>query len=829
MKLSPMMQQYTEIKKEHTDCILFFRLGDFYEMFFEDAHIASKELELTLTGKNCGQEERAPMCGVPFHAAESYISKLVERGYKVAICEQVEDPATAKGIVKREVVQIITPGTISNGTMLNEKENNYLASFFVDETGVGFSYCDISTGEWYVTEFPTTESREALYNELARIGSREIVLPDSLKELWDFEDLKLATGAYLSQLAPSYYNKDSIIQTIYSHFEIKSLVGLGLGELTCGLFALGALLKYMLETQKQSLSHLKRLQVYHLGGTMALDKATLRNLEITETLYEKKIQGSLLGVLDKTHTAMGSRKMKKWLKEPLNRCQEIQERLDAVDCLIQNYIIRNNIKESLKAIYDFERLTAKIACGSANGKDLIALKNSLFVLPEIKLDLLDCDSLLLQELQENIAPLENVYDSIASALVEDPPYTIKEGSLIQSGYSEELDALKASIFDAQQWIAGLENIERDRTGISNLKVGYNRVFGYYIEITRSKYDMIPDNYIRKQTLVNAERFITPELKEMEGLVLHAEAKINQMEYEIFQNLRNDIKEYIDPIQRTSQSVSSLDVLVSFAEVSSRLGYVKPVVHDGDEIKIEKGRHPVIEQSIRDGIFVPNNTYMDCNGSSMLLITGPNMAGKSTYMRQTALIVLMAQTGCFVPCEAAVIGITDRIFTRIGASDNLAQGQSTFFVEMSELAYILRSATDKSLILLDEIGRGTSTYDGLSIAWALVEYLCNQNNRIRTLFATHYHELTAIEGNLPGFKNLTVDVADENGKIVFLHKIVEGSASKSYGIHVAYLAGVPTELLENANIKLELLESIKAQGEQTKAEEQITLFRFEEKP
>ena len=827
MKLSPMMEQYMEIKKEHTDCILFFRLGDFYEMFFEDAHVASKELELTLTGKNCGQEERAPMCGVPFHAAETYISKLVDLGYKVAVCEQVEDPALAKGIVRREVVQIITPGTISNGTMLNEKENNYLASVYLDDSGLGFSYCDISTGEWYVTELPFTNARETLYNELARIGTREIIIPSGMQELWDLEELKQATGAYLSLLNTTYYQKDSLVQTIYSHFQIKSLTGLGLGELSSGLFALGALLKYLLETQKQGLSHLTRVQVYHLGGTMALDKATLRNLEITETLYEKKIQGSLLGVLDKTHTAMGSRKMKKWLREPLNRCQEIQERLDAVDSLIQNYITRNNLKESLKAIYDFERLTAKIACGSANGKDLIALKNSLFVLPEIKLDLLDCNGLLLQELNENIFPLEEIHNKIARAMVEDPPFTVKEGGLIQSGYSEELDSLKASIADAQQWIASLENIERERTGISNLKVGYNRVFGYYIEITRSKYDLIPDNYVRKQTLVNAERFITPELKEMESLVLHAEVKINQMEYEIFTNLRNEIKGYIETIQRTSQSISSLDVLVSFAEVSTRLGYVKPIVHEGDEIRIEKGRHPVIEQSIRDGVFVPNDTYIDCDAASMLLITGPNMAGKSTYMRQTALIVLMAQTGCFVPCEAAVIGIADRIFTRIGASDNLAQGQSTFFVEMSELAYILRSATGKSLILLDEIGRGTSTYDGLSIAWSLVEYLCNDNKRIRTLFATHYHELTSIEETLPGFKNLTVDVADENGKIVFLHKIVEGSASKSYGIHVAQLAGVPKELLENANIKLEFLERMKESDESIKPEEQLSLFRYEE--
>ncbi len=827
MKLSPMMQQYTEIKREHADCILFFRLGDFYEMFFEDAHIASKELELTLTGKNCGQEERAPMCGVPFHAAETYISKLVDLGYKVAICEQVEDPALAKGLVKREVIQIITPGTISNGSMLNEKENNYLASIYIDGGIVGFSYCDISTGEWYVTEFPFQESRDVLYNELVRTGTREIIVPDTATQNWDLDELKQTSGACLSLLNPGYYQKDAIIRSIFAQFEVQSIVGLGLGELTSGVIALGALLQYLLETQKQGLSHLKHIQVYQLGGTMSLDKATLRNLEITETLYEKKIQGSLLGILDKTHTAMGSRKMKKWLREPLNRCHEIQERLDAVESLVENYIIRNNLKESLKAIYDFERLTAKIACGSANGKDLIALRNSLFVLPEIKLDLLDCDSILLQEIHDSIEPLEEVHDDIERALVEDPPYTIKEGGLINSGFSEELDELKASIADAQLWIAQLEGKERQRTGISNLKVGYNKVFGYYIEVTKSKYDLIPENYIRKQTLVNAERFITPELKEMEGLVLHAEVKINQMEYEIFQNLRNNIKHHIDTIQQTSRAISSLDVLVSFAEVSTRLGYVKPIIHEGDEIRIEKGRHPVIEQSIRDGVFVPNDTYIDCTHSSMLLITGPNMAGKSTYMRQTALIVLMAQTGCFVPCEAATIGITDRIFTRIGASDNLAQGQSTFFVEMSELAYILRSATSKSLILLDEIGRGTSTYDGLSIAWALVEYLCNDQNKIRTLFATHYHELTAVEDSLDGFHNLTVDVADENGKIIFLHKIVEGSASKSYGIHVAQLAGVPMKLLENATIKLSLLENQKKQDDAAKQDQQLSLFGFED--
>jgi len=830
MNLSPMMQQYMDIKKEHIDCILFFRLGDFYEMFFEDAKLASRLLELTLTGKNCGQEERAPMCGVPFHAADVYIGKLVDFGYKVAICEQVEDPALAKGLVKREVVQIVTPGTISNGSMLNEKENNYLTSIYFGDDVVGFSYCDVSTGEWYATEFPQINSRDVIFNELVRTGAREIIVQENADQLLDLDELKQANNTYVTLLNSGYYHKDSIIRTLYSHFNVQSLMGLGLGELTSGLMALGALLEYLLETQKQDLGHLKQIQVYRLGGSMALDKATLRNLEITETLFDKKIQGSLLGVLDKTHTAMGSRKMKKWLREPLNNSQEIQERLDAVETLMTHYIERNNIKESLKSIYDFERLTAKIACGSANGKDLIALRNSLFVLPEIKLDLMDCDSILLQEIHDGIDPLEKIHDRIQAAMVEDPPFTIREGGLIQPGFSAELDELKGSIAHAQQWIAELENIERHRTGISNLKVGYNKVFGYYIEVTKSKYDLIPENYIRKQTLVNAERFITPELKEMEGLVLHAEVKINQMEYEIFQDLRNEIKGHIEKIQRTSQQISTLDVLASFAEVSTRYGYTKPTIHDGDEIKIEKGRHPVIEQSIKDGVFVPNDTYIDCQKSSMLLVTGPNMAGKSTYMRQTALIVLMAQTGCFVPCEAAVIGITDRIFTRIGASDNLAQGQSTFFVEMSELAYILRSATSKSLILLDEIGRGTSTYDGLSIAWALVEYLCNKQKQIRTLFATHYHELTAIEGSLEGFKNLTVDVADENGKVIFLHKIIEGSASKSYGIHVAKLAGVPENLLENATAKLTLLESQKSQSQQNQHKQeiqQLSLFSLED--
>ena len=582
--------------------------------------------------------------------------------------------------------------------------------------------------------------------------------------------------------------------------------------------ALGALLSYLFETQKQDLAHLSRVQVYDTGRQMSLDKATIKNLELTETLFEKKVQGSLLGVLDKTQTAMGSRKMKQWLREPLNTLTDIQKRLDAVEVLVDDILIRNQLKEALKKIYDLERLSGRIACGNANGKDLVALKNSVYMLPEIRSLLMDASrSALLAEMETQLDCLEEIYEKVEAAIVEEPPFSVREGGLIREGYSEELDQLKASIRDGQLWIAGLENSERERTGIKNLKVGFNKVFGYYIEVTKSYYSMIPDNYIRKQTLVNCERFITPELKEVESTVLNAEAKINQMEYDLFSALRNQIQAMIPRIQKTSAVVAELDVLHSFAEVSSRLGYVKPQVNNGQEIRILRGRHPVIEQMIRDGMFVSNDTYLNDTDSSMLLITGPNMAGKSTYMRQTALIVLMAQAGCFVPAEQAAIGLVDRIYTRIGASDNLSQGQSTFFVEMSELAYILNTASEKSLVILDEIGRGTSTYDGLSIAWAVVEYLCSKRRKIRTLFATHYHELTALEETISGVKNLNVDVNDEQGNVVFLHRIVEGSASRSYGIHVARLAGVPEVLLETAQQKLKKLEESGAQIHLSSAE------------
>lgn len=807
MQLTPMMQQYMEIKQNHQDCILFFRLGDFYEMFFEDAITASREMEITLTGKNCGQEERAPMCGVPFHSADTYIAKLVDKGYKVAICEQVEDPATAKGIVKREVIQIITPGTIVNQTMLNEKENNYLASVYVGEDGAGISYCDISTGELYTTSINGTGTIEILLNELVKIKAKEVIINESAENFVSIEEMKKVTDAYFNPLTESYHNIVTVNDAILKQFNTKSLTGLGLGDSEIACLSLGALLSYLFETRKHNLSHITTVIVYDIGSHMSLDKATIRNLEITETLYEKRVQGSLLGVLDKTHTAMGSRKMKQWLREPLNCSSQIQERLDAVEVLCDEIIIRNNIKESLKRVYDLERLAGRIACGNANGKDLIALRNSLFILPELRAELDSLDNILFNNLNDEISTsLMEVHDLIENAIVEEPPFTIKEGGLIKAGFSEELDNLRFSIKDGQAWIAELEGKERERTGIKNLKVRFNKVFGYYIEITKSNLDMAPEDYIRKQTLVNCERFITPELKEMESLVLNAESKINQMEYEIFSEIKNRIQEYIGIIQKASSAIATIDVLTSFAHISASLGYVKPEVNDEGSLIITKGRHPVIEQMIKDGIFVSNDVYVNDTDSSMLLITGPNMAGKSTYMRQTALIVLMAQAGCFVPCESASIGIVDRIYTRIGASDNLAQGQSTFFVEMSELAYILNTATSKSLVILDEIGRGTSTYDGLSIAWAVVEYLCNKKSKIRTLFATHYHELTALEENIPGVRNLNVDVTEENGNIIFLHKIVSGSASRSYGIHVAKIAGVPKQVLEAAENKLIGLES-----------------------
>ncbi len=809
MSLTPMMQQYLKIKEQYKDCILFFRLGDFYEMFYEDALIGARDMEITLTKKSCGEEERAPMCGVPYHAADIYIAKLIDKGHKVAICEQMSDPTLTKGIVDREVVRIITPGTLLSQSMLSEKENNFLTCVYVAQEGAGLAYCDISTGEFSAVKFQGRAHREKLFSELTKVQPKEVLINLEPEDDSDFfEQLKQSTDAYVSIASPELLIENACGNFIKEHFHIVSEKSIGLAKDDAPelFYAVGALLGYVKETQKQKLTHLSNLRIYDVADSMSLDKSTIKNLEITESLFERKLNGSLLGVLDCTKTAMGSRKMKQWLKEPLNNKKDIDLRLNAVESLCDHVLFLNNVRASLKGIYDLERLSARIACGTANGRDLVALKSSIRAIPDIKAELSDTEDTLLKALNEQINSLENLYEAIDSSIVEDPPFTIKEGDLIRNGYSKDLDDLKDSIKDGRLWIASLEGKERERTGIKNLKVGYNRVFGYYIEISKSNFDLVPNDYIRKQTLVNCERFITPELKEIESVVLNAESKINEMEYQLFTQIRHEISLQIPTIQSTSAALSSVDVLSAFAESSSKLGYVKPLITSGDKIVIKKGRHAVIERTIKDGVYVSNDLYIDRDAASMLLITGPNMSGKSTYMRQLALIVLMAQAGCFVPAESAEIGICDRIYTRIGASDNIAQGQSTFFVEMTELAYILNTSSEKSLVILDEIGRGTSTYDGLSIAWAVCEHLTRPGKSVRTLFATHYHELTVLEDTLPGVKNLNVEVTENNGTILFLHKIVEGSASRSYGIHVARLAGVPDSLLFSAERKLEELEN-----------------------
>ena len=795
-ELTPMMQQYLETKKQYPDCILFYRLGDFYEMFFDDALTASKELEITLTGKNCGLEERAPMCGVPYHAVESYLDRLVSKGYKVAICEQMEDPKLAKGLVKRDVVRIVTPGTNLDVQALEESKNNYLmcVAYFTGKTGL--SIADVTTGDYYVTE---VEDAKKLLDEINKYHPSEIICNDAfLMSGVDIEDLRNRLHITVYSLDPHYFDEDLCRKCLQKHFHVSSLIGLGLEEFANGLIAAGGLMQYLYDTQKTSLAHFTHIDPYLTNKYMLLDSSTRRNLELTETLREKQKRGSLLWVLDKTKTAMGARMMRSWIEQPLIAKKEMNLRLDAVDELLKNPMSREEIREYLNPVYDLERIMTKISCKSANPRDLIAFRNSLEMLPYIKKLIGTMESDLFAECFANLDDLADIYSLISSAIVEEPPITIREAGIIKEGFSKEADELRRAKTEGKEWLAQLEAREKEATGIKNLKVKYNKVFGYYLEVTNSFKNLVPADWVRKQTLTNAERYTTDELKKLEDVILGAEDKLCSLEYDLFNEVRDSIAAEVRRIKSTARAIAEIDVYTALSVVAQQYNYVKPAINEKGIIDIKNGRHPVVEKMIRNDMFVANNTYLDNAKNRISIITGPNMAGKSTYMRQTALIVLMAQIGSFVPAQEANIGIVDRIFTRVGASDDLASGQSTFMVEMTEVANILRNATPKSLLILDEIGRGTSTFDGLSIAWAVVEYIANTKVLgAKTLFATHYHELTELEGTLDGVNNYCIAVKENGDDIVFLRKIIKGGADKSYGIQVAKLAGVPDTVIERA--------------------------------
>ena len=802
-ELTPMMQQYMKTKEEYKDCILFYRLGDFYEMFFDDAKIVSKELELTLTGKNCGLEERAPMCGVPFHAVDGYLSRLVSRGYKVAICEQMEDPALAKGLVKREVIRVVTPGTNLNVQALDESRNNYIMSIVYVSDRFGISFADVTTGDYFVTE---VDSVRKLLDEICKFSPREIVCNEALVMSGiDTEELKERLSITLYSLENWYFDDELCRRGLLEHFQVKSMEGLGVGDLGCGVIAAGALLRYLTETQKTSLSHLTRLQPYVSGNFMLIDSSSRRNLELVETLREKQKRGSLLWVLDKTKTAMGARMLRSFLEQPLIDPEEIERRLAALEELNSHLITREELREYLSPIYDLERLIGRISYQTANPRDLIAFKTSLGMLPHLKTLLSELESPLLLEIQEDLDDLQDLYDLIERSIQEEPPITIRDGNMIRDGYHEEVDRFRKAKTEGRSWLAQIETKERERTGIKNLRIKFNKVFGYYLEVTNSYKELVPEDYIRKQTLTNAERYITPELKELEDTILGAEEKLTALEYELFTGIRDQIAAQVLRIQRTAKAVARLDVFTALAYVADKNHYVRPKINRRGRIQIQNGRHPVVEQMLPGNLFIANDTCLDNDSNRISIITGPNMAGKSTYMRQTALIVLMAQVGSFVPAEQADIGIVDRIFTRVGASDDLASGQSTFMVEMNEVSNILRNATADSLLILDEIGRGTSTFDGLSIAWAVIEHIADRKLLgAKTLFATHYHELTELEGTMEGVNNYCIAVKEKGDDIVFLRKIVKGGADKSYGIQVAKLAGVPDSVIQRAK---ELVEEL----------------------
>ncbi len=793
---SPMMQHYLQTKEEYPDCILFYRLGDFYEMFFEDAKIVSRELELTLTGKSCGQEERAPMCGVPFHAYEIYMNRLVAKGYKVAICEQMEDPKQAKGMVRREVIRVVTPGTNINEQALDEGKNNYIMCIVSLSDQFGVATADVTTGDFFVTE---VDSKRRLLDEIYKFSPTEVVCNEALfMSGLDIDDLKNRVGIVLYSLENWYFDDSLCENTLKEHFRVNSLEGLGLADLECGMIASGSLLKYLYETQKNSLEQISAIHPYTTGKFMVLDSSTRRNLELVETLREKAKRGSLLWVLDKTKTAMGARMLRSFVEQPLIEKEEIEGRLDAIEELMQRAIDREELREYLNPVYDLERLLTRITYQSANPRDLTAFKSSIGMIPHIRGILLELQSKEIQGICEDMDTLEDLYTLIDAAIEEEPPITVREGGIIKDGYHEEIDRLREAKSQGKNWLAELEAKEREKTGIKNLKIKFNKVFGYYLEVTNSFKDLVPDYYTRKQTLTNAERYITPELKEMEDMILGAEDKLVQLEYELFRELREQIAKNVVRIQKTAKALAKIDVFASLALISEQNHYCRPSLNQNGRIDIKNGRHPVVEKMINNDMFIANDTYLDNQKNRISVITGPNMAGKSTYMRQTALIVLMAQIGCFVPAETADIGIVDRIFTRVGASDDLASGQSTFMVEMTEVANILRNATGNSLLILDEIGRGTSTFDGLSIAWAVVEHISNPKLLgAKTLFATHYHELTELEGKLDNVNNYCIAVKEKGDDIVFLRKIVKGGADKSYGIQVAKLAGVPDSVIERA--------------------------------
>ena len=832
---SPMMQHYLEMKEKYKDCILFYRLGDFYEMFFDDAINVSRELELTLTGKECGQEERAPMCGVPYHAAEAYIAKLISKGYKVAICEQLEDPKLAKGMVKRDVIRVVTPGTVIEANLLEDKKNNYIMSIYKNGIYYGLTVCDVTTGDFRTTEIKETNNFTALLDEISKYSPAELVVNPMMYDCSEeLAKIKERFEVYISKLEEKEFTDNyEALSVKYKIVDDEDSPIEDISKNMLSVAATNALITYLMDTQKNSLEHINKLILYSVTKYMSLDINARRNLEITEKLRDKTKKGTLLWVLDKTVTAMGGRLLRRWLNNPLISECKINKRLDAVAELKENIILRGDLADSLKKVYDIERLAGKISYGSVNGRDLISLKSSAKQLPEIKRILIQAKSSLLTELYSELDTLDDIYDIIEKTIADEPPISVKEGGLIKMGYDEEIDKLKTATTEGKNWIVNLEAEEREKTGIKGLKVGFNKVFGYYIEVTKANMSLVPDRYIRKQTLTNGERYITEELKNLENQILGAEERVINLEYNVFVEVRNKIEAQIARVQNAAGIIATLDTLCSLATVADDQNYVRPEVDGSGVIDIRDGRHPVIEKILPSGSFVQNDTYLDKGENRLAIITGPNMAGKSTYMRQVALITLMAQVGSFVPASYAKIGVVDKIFTRVGASDDLSMGQSTFMVEMMEVAQILKEATANSLVILDEIGRGTSTYDGLSIAWAVAEYISNSEKcGAKTLFATHYHELTDLENKLEGVKNYSVAVKEKGEDIIFLRKIVKGGTDESYGVHVAKLAGVPQTVTKRAN---EILKSIERKNvlnnkkmekqEKGVAEGQLTMFNY----